>query len=119
VSSKNRQPEPRHPFLAHKFTIPIERFLNTTNTVPLRTMLSETSSETFAPTVIINPPKRQPTWTGFHSPIEERPSRLRMTNCGEVREIYGTCLAQRSSDDMCKAAASYFSICSISSGSKE
>ena len=78
---------------------------------------SNVTSET---TVIINPPKRQPTWTGFHAPaVVETSTRRRMNSCGDVREIYSQCLAERSSDDVCKAAASYLGICTINSGNKE
>lgn len=69
------------------------------------------------PVIVINPPKRQVTWTGFHAPPVHTPGHSKgMTNCGDVRAIYGECLAKHSSDDMCKAAASYFSICKMREG---
>ena len=70
--------------------------------------------------IVINPPKRQVTWTGFHAPPVETTGHSRsMSNCGDVREIYGQCLAQHSSDDMCKTAASYFSICKVRMGNTD
>ena len=71
------------------------------------------TAETEHATVIINPPKRQPTWTGFHAPAVVESRFARMTTCADVREIYSQCLAQHSTDDMCKLAASYMSICNI------
>jgi hypothetical protein len=63
-------------------------------------------------TVIINPPKHKPTWKGYHAPVAEAP-RLHMSSCRDVREIYMQCVHMHSTDDICKAAASYYSICKI------
>lgn len=84
----------------------------------IRTANSGSNSEATT-VIIINPPKRHPTWTGFHAPAEAMPTRRRMNSCGDVREIYGQCLAQRSTDDVCKAAASYFSVCNASLGNTD
>jgi hypothetical protein len=78
--------------------------------------LIESVPEADAPTIIINPRKRSPSWGS--QPIEPAPLAMRgrnalaMTNCHDVREIYGECLATRNSDQLCKTAVSYFSVCS-------
>jgi hypothetical protein len=70
-------------------------------------------SSSSGPHMIINPPKRHPTWVGFHAPLRDETvvTRPRMNSCGDVQEIYASCLAQRSTDDVCKAAISYLGIC--------
>lgn len=71
-------------------------------------------------TIIINPRKRSPSW-GSHSPPPPATASLHggknpLSNCGDVRAIYGECVSTHSSDSICKTAASYFSICMRSSG---
>lgn len=63
-------------------------------------------------TCIINPPKRQPTWKGRHSPVVSASLRGNsMHNCEDVRRVYAECLETHSTDNACKTAASYFSLC--------
>jgi hypothetical protein len=71
-------------------------------------------------TIIINPRKRSPSW-GSHAPLvmatfPTASDRRPLSNCADVRDVYGQCLETHSSDNICKTAASYFSICMRSTG---
>lgn len=37
-----------------------------------------------------------------------------LTTCGDIREIYGECLESHSQAQICKKAASYFTLCASS-----
>lgn len=66
-------------------------------------------------TIQINPPKRTNTWGEHNSVVMATMYGNRMTNCQDVREIYAECHAAHSKDNICKTAASYFSICMMGS----
>lgn len=83
---------------------------------PMATDLIESAPESAAPSIIINPRKRSPSWGS--QPVEPAPLPVRghhkssLSNCSDVREIYNECLATHNSDQLCKTAVSYFSVCS-------
>jgi hypothetical protein len=84
---------------------------------PMASDLIESAQETAAPSIIINPRKRSPSWGS--QPLEPVPAigvrghhKSSLSNCSDVREIYGECLATHNSDQLCKTAVSYFSVCS-------
>ena len=80
--------------------------------------LIESAPEPAAPSIIINPRKRSPSWGS--QPLEPLPAisvrghhkSQSLSSCSDVREIYSECLATHSSDQLCKTAVSYFSVCS-------
>jgi hypothetical protein len=97
---------------AHSFNVRIDQRLPSTKPsyIDMHPTVDNSSSirNNEEPVFIINPPKREATWAGRHSPALRVST---MQNCNDVRAIYGECLSKRSSDKICKQAVSYFSLC--------